>query len=100
MKIYSNTGSTLIDTQSRLGRVVTSGTVPTSGTLAASGAQDVSVDGMADNTLWNVMVVPNAGGSVGAGYQFTVVKAANKFTLTNTSSTANSYKYYVVKSGS
>jgi len=100
MKIYSNTGSTLIDTQSRLGRVVTSGTVPTSGTLAASGAQDVSVDGMANNTLWNVMVVPNAGGSIGAGYQFTVVKAAGKFTLTNTSSTANSYKYYVVKSGS
>ena len=100
MKIYSNTGSTLIDTQSRLGRVVTSGTIPTSGTLAASGSQDVSVDTMANNTLWNVMVVPNAGGSIGAGYQFTVVKAANKFTLTNTSSTANSYKYYVVKSGS
>lgn len=101
MKIYSNTGATLIDTRSRLGKVVTFGTIPTSGTLAASGAQDVSVDGMvANSTLWNVVVVPNAGGSVGAGYQFTVVKAAGKFTLTNTSSTANSYKYYIVKTGS
>ena len=101
MKIFSSTGATLIDSQSRLGKVVTSGTIPTSGTLAASAAQDVSVTNMANSTLWNVIVVPTTGGSSTSafGFQFTVVKAAGKFTLTNTSSTANSYKYYVVKTG-
>ena len=102
MKIFSTTGATLIDTQSRLGKVVTSGTIPTSGTLAASAAQDVSVTGLANSTLWNVIVVPTTGGTSTSsfGYQFTVVKSGGKFTLTNTSSTANSYKYYVVKTGS
>ena len=57
---------------------------------------------MENSTLWNVIVVPTTGGSSTSafGFQFTVVKAAGKFTLTNTSSTANSYKYYVVKTGS
>lgn len=102
MKIFSSTGATIIDTQSRLGKIVTSGTIPTSGTLAASAAQDVSVTNMENSTLWNVIVVPTTGGSSTSafGFQFTVVKAAGKFTLTNTSSTANSYKYYVVKTGS
>jgi hypothetical protein len=102
LKVRSSTGSTIIDTQSRLGKVVTSGTIPSSGTLAAGGYQDVSVDGMADNSLWNIAVIPETGGSSISyfGFTYTVVKSSGSFRVTNTSTTANKYKYYVVKSGS
>ena len=56
---------------------------------------------MLNTSDWQVIALPVTGASSSAyyGYSFTVTKASGQFTITNTSTIANSYKYYVVKSG-
>jgi len=101
LRIRNSSGNTIYDASSRMARYVTSGTAPSSGTLSQNQAATVSVTGMLNTSDWNVIVLPTTGGSSSSyfGYSFTVAKANNQFTITNTSTVANSYKYYVVKSG-
>jgi len=101
LKIRNSSGNVIYDTESRMARFVTSGTAPSSGTLSQNQSATVSVTGMLNTSDWNVVVLPTTGASSSSyfGYTFTVAKATNQFTITNTSATANSYKYYIVKSG-
>lgn len=104
MRIRRSNGQTITDTRSRLGKVVQSGTIPTSGYLTHNPSYvDVTVTGMENNAYWNVIVVPDSGGSAWSpsGYQFSVVKSSGSFRLTNQQSFGqnNRYKYWVVKSG-
>ena len=104
MRIRRSNGQTITDTRSRLGRVVQSGTIPTSGYLTHNPSYvDVTVNGMENNAYWNIVVIPDFGGSAYSptGYQFSVVKSSGSFRLTNQQSFGqnNRYKYWVVKSG-
>ena len=101
MKIRNSSGNVIYDTESRMGRFVTSGTAPSSGTLSQNQSATISVTGMLNTSDWQVIALPVTGASSSAyyGYSFTVTKASGQFTITNTSTIANSYKYYVVKSG-
>ena len=101
MKIRNAAGNVIYDTESRMGRFVTSGTAPSSGTLSQNQSATISVTGMLNTSDWQVIALPVTGASSSAyyGYSFTVTKASGQFTITNTSTIANSYKYYVVKSG-
>ena len=94
LKIRNSSGNVIYDTSSRMARFVTSGTAPSSGTLSQNQSATVTVTGMANTSDWNVVVLPTTGASSSSyfGYTFTVVKATNQFTITNTSTTANSYK--------
>ena len=104
MKIRTAAGNTIYDSESRIGRVVTSGTAPSSGTLSQNQSATIPVAGLLTTSDWNVAVVPVVGATTSSyhGYEFTVVKSTangGQFTITNTSTVANSYKYTVTKSG-
>ena len=105
MEVYASDGtSKLYDTTSRSGRIMASGRVPPTGTIADDVAETVSVTGLQNTTDFNVVALPEVGGSgdsLGAymGYVFTVTKANGSFTILNESGHNNAYHYYVIKSG-
>tara|TARA_R100000742_G_C4240814_1_gene60552 strand:- start:461 stop:769 length:309 start_codon:yes stop_codon:yes gene_type:complete len=101
MKIRNASGTVIYDSESRMGRFVKADTAPSSGTLSPGASLTISVTNMENSNDWNVIAFPVIGGGSTSyfGYTFTITKASGGFTIKNTSTTANSYKYYVVRSG-
>ena len=103
LKVFTSGGNLLYGPETRVGRVMASGTVPTSGTLAPGASQSVTVTGLENTTDYNVVCLPTTGGAGGTshvGFNFSIVKSANAFTITNNGTGLNnSYKYFVLKSG-
>ena len=103
LKVFTSGGNLLYGPETRVGRVMASGTVPTSGTLAPGASQSVTVTGLENTTDYNVVCLPTTGGTGGTshvGFNFSIVKSANAFTITNNGTGLNnSYKYFVLKSG-
>ena len=104
MRIRNSNNVIIYDTDSRTGRFISAGIrLPTSGTIAAGATSaQVTVTGLENNSNWQIMVIPGEGGTTSfyGGHNFTIqYPAENKFTVTNTSTAANFYTYFVVKSG-
>ena len=104
MRIRNSNNVIIYDTDSRMGRFISAGIrLPTSGTIAAGATSaQVTVTGLENNSNWQIMVIPGEGGTTSfyGGHNFTIqYPAENKFTVTNTSTAANFYTYFVVKSG-
>tara|TARA_B100000214_G_scaffold373887_1_gene355236 strand:+ start:45 stop:1919 length:1875 start_codon:yes stop_codon:yes gene_type:complete len=104
MEVFKSDGTTkLYDTTSRTGRIVASGTT---GSIASGSSTTITVTSMQNSTSFNVIVVPTVAGSgnndfnIFSGYTGIVItKSSGSFTIQNTGSVTNSYKYFVVRSG-
>tara|TARA_B100001250_G_scaffold39522_1_gene31469 strand:+ start:563 stop:2548 length:1986 start_codon:yes stop_codon:yes gene_type:complete len=104
MQIRNTSNVLIYDSDSRMGRFIVGSTrLPASGTIAAGATSaQVTVTGLESNSNWQIMVIPGEGGtsSFYGGHNFTIqYPAANKFTVTNTGTSAAFYNYFVVKSG-
>jgi hypothetical protein len=104
MEVFKSDGTTkLYDTTSRTGRIFASGTT---GTVGAGSSTTITVTGMENSTSFNVIVVPTVAGSgnndanIFIGFTGIVItKSTNSFTIGNTGTVSNSYRYFVIRSG-
>ena len=105
MEVYATNGiDKLYDTTSRSGRIMASGRAPTIGTIDHGEDVDVTVAGLTNSTDYNIVVIPDVGGTgtglgAYAGYIFDITKTSGEFTIENQGGIANAYNYYVLKSG-
>lgn len=108
LEVFTASGTLLYGTTSRVGRVMASGRIPASGTIANGVTETVDTDdkpglaGLADSTAFNITVLPEVGGTGGvnySGFQFTLTKGTNQFSIKNESGFDNAYNYVVLKTG-
>jgi hypothetical protein len=103
LEVYTASGTLLYGTTSRIGRVMASGRIPSSGTINNGvSVTETGITGLTNSTDFNIIVLPEVGSSGGVnytGYNFSIAKGTNQFTLTNNSGYANAYNYTVLKTG-
>ena len=65
-------------------------------------SDEAGLAGLTNSTAFNITVLPEVGGTGGlnySGFQFTVTKGTNQFSIKNESGFDNAYNYVVLKTG-